>query len=74
MRLAVMYEGSAWKGFFSWSQTADVLCTEVHKRREKVRGGEHVDAKRNYRTIWLLSKRTVFACDVCINVLIPPNL
>ena len=32
-------------------QPADVLNTEVHKRREKVRGGEHMDARRNYTTI-----------------------
>jgi hypothetical protein len=32
------------KDWFAWSQTADVLCTEVHKRREKVRGGECVDS------------------------------
>jgi hypothetical protein len=25
-------------------------CTEVHKRRENVRGGERVDVRRNYTT------------------------
>jgi hypothetical protein len=61
------YEGLAW--FFAWSQTADVLCTKVQKRREKVRGGERVDScekelyirRANY--IWLLWKWTVFTCD-----------
>jgi hypothetical protein len=27
-----------------------VLRTGVHKRREKVRGGERVDARKHYRT------------------------
>ena len=35
------------KVFFAWSQTADVLCIKIHKQREKVRGGEHVDVRRN---------------------------
>jgi hypothetical protein len=32
---------------FAFSQTADVLCTEVHKQREKVREGDHADARGN---------------------------
>ena len=41
-----------WLGMFFLCGTADVLCIEVHKRREKVGGGEHIDAIRN--TTWLL--------------------
>jgi hypothetical protein len=44
--------GLAWKGFFTWSHIADVLCIEINKRREKVTGGECIDAIRN--TTWLL--------------------
>ena len=45
--------------FVVWSQTADVVFTEAHKRREKVRGGERVDGIRNSTTskgisMWLL--------------------
>jgi fatty acid desaturase len=36
----------AWKGFFAWSQTGDVLCTDVHKQRGKVRGGERIDGRK----------------------------
>ena len=40
----------AWRGVCAWSQTAVVLYTKVHKRREKVRGGESEDARRNSTT------------------------
>jgi hypothetical protein len=40
-----------WKVFFlALSHTADMLCTEVHKQREKVIGRELIDASRNYTT------------------------
>jgi hypothetical protein len=35
---------------FAWSQTTDGLSTEAHKQREKVRRGEHIDARRKYPT------------------------
>jgi hypothetical protein len=50
-----------------------LLCTEVHKRRERVRGGDIVDARRHFPfsndqrdhtvCVWLLWKWIVFACD-----------
>lgn len=46
--MVIGYDMKVWKGIFAWSQTVDALCIEVHKRREKVRGGERVDARRNY--------------------------
>jgi hypothetical protein len=44
------YGMKVWLGmfFFVWSRTAVVFCNEVHKRREKVRGGERIDVRRNY--------------------------
>jgi hypothetical protein len=27
--------GLTWKGCFAWSHSADVLCVEVHKRRDE---------------------------------------
>jgi hypothetical protein len=44
--VVISHDMKIWLGkFFSaWSQTAVVLCTEVHKRREKVRGAERVDS------------------------------
>jgi hypothetical protein len=39
-------------------RAAVVLCNEVHKQREKMRGGERVDARRNYTT----SKVIVLIC------------
>jgi hypothetical protein len=36
------------KFFFAWSHTADELYIKVHKRKEKVRGGECIDVRRNY--------------------------
>ena len=61
----------SWKGFFAWSQTAVVLCTEVHKRREKVRGGERVDARRN-NTMSKVMMLYVAAMKVnCVRVIKP---
>ena len=34
-----MCSGLVWKGYFAWAHTADMLCIEVHKQREEVRGG-----------------------------------
>jgi hypothetical protein len=69
------------KAFFGWSQSADVLCTEVHKRKDnEVRGGDRFDARRNYT----MSKVIVmFVCgcyesELCLcvvrGVFIPPIL
>ena len=41
---------------FTWSHTADVLCIEVNKQSEKVRGGECIDARSEYES------ERVYAC------------
>ena len=75
-----LYEGFAWKGFFAWLQTADVLCTEVHKRREKMRGGECVAARRNNTTskVFMLFVCGCYESELCLRVVlgvfIPPIL
>ena len=63
--------------FFAWSQTADVLYTEVHKWREKVRGGECVDDRRNYTMIMQGIMLFVCGCyesELCLCLFIQPIL
>jgi hypothetical protein len=59
------------KVFFAWSQTANVLCTEVHKQRENVSGGERVDARRNYTMskIIMLFVCGCYESELCLNVI-----
>jgi hypothetical protein len=48
-----------------------VLCSEVHKRREKVRGGECVDVGRNFTTSKMIML-FVFGCyesELCLHVI-----
>jgi hypothetical protein len=53
--------GKVWrKNVFVWSHTAVVLCIEVHKRREKLRGRERKDASRYYSRNYTLSKLSCF--------------
>ena len=61
----------AWKVFFAWSQTADVLCTEIQKLTEKVGGGKRVDAKRNYTTIkmFMLFVCGCYESELCLRVI-----
>ena len=65
----------AWKGFFAWSHTADMLCIEVHIQREKVRGGEHIDVRRNTIELFVCG---CYESELCLwvirGVFIPPIL
>ena len=75
------YDIEVWLGkVFSPCHTADVLCTEVHKRRETMRGGECVDARGKSTTS---KKIMLFICgcqeselrlSVIRGVFILPNL
>jgi hypothetical protein len=80
---ASSHDMTFWLGmFFSPShQTADVLCTEVHKRREKVIRGERVDTcEKELLYIYTLSKMIMlFSCgyyesELCLRIFIPPIL
>ena len=72
----VLYEGLAWTGF--WSQTAVVFCTELYELREKVRGGEHIDARRKYTTskVMMLFVCGCYESELCVisGVLTRPSL
>ena len=48
----------------------DVLCTEVHKRREKMRGGKRVDVRRNesdHAVCMWLHKSELCLCVIIAN-------
>uniref|UniRef100_A0A4W5KSD0 Uncharacterized protein n=1 Tax=Hucho hucho TaxID=62062 RepID=A0A4W5KSD0_9TELE len=55
----------------SFSADRCVLCTEVHKRREKVRGGERIDARRNYTTskMFMLFICGCYESELCLRVI-----
>jgi hypothetical protein len=65
-----------WLGkVFACSQRADVLCTEVHKRMERVRGGERVDSCEKELYTQQSCCFYVAAMKVnCLRVIIPPIL
>ena len=47
-----------------------MLCT-VHKRREKVRGGERIDSRRNYTTskMFILFVCGCYESELCLRVI-----
>jgi hypothetical protein len=62
------YDMKVWLGKFFLHGPRHVLSSEVHKRRESVRGGECVDARRNYITskMFMLFVCGCYKSGVCL--------
>ena len=58
----------AWLGkFFSPGYRQLVCCAQVHKQREKVIGGEHVDVRRNYTMIKVMMLYRMYVAALKVN-------